>query len=225
MNTYQDQKAIQLTSELREYLLQVGVREADCLKRLREQSALMPERDMQILPEQGQFISMLIKILCPKHILEIGTYTGYSALCMALASPKVKVTALDKNVEWTKIAKKYWEEAGVSNRIQLILGPALESLKTFSDESFDFVFIDGDKRNYLNYYEESLRVVSNEGIIVIDNVLWRGRVIDPSYVDLAIEIIRKLNDTIKNDTRVEICMLPIGDGLTIVRKLDSREKS
>ncbi|OYW13001.1 MAG: SAM-dependent methyltransferase, partial [Rhodospirillales bacterium 12-54-5] len=130
MDTYQDQKSIQLTNELREYLLQVGIREPELLKKLREQTANMPERNMQILPEQGQFLAMLVKILNPSRILEIGTYTGYSSLCMALALPNTNITALDKNAEWTKIAKKYWQEANVDNRIQLTIGPAIETLKT-----------------------------------------------------------------------------------------------
>ncbi len=218
MSIYQDQKAIKLTKQLREYLLQVGVRESDCLKKLREQTVSMPERNMQILPEQGQFIAMLVKILNPKRILEIGTYTGYSSLCMALALPEVSITALDKNAEWTKIAKKYWEEADVSNRIQLTIGPALETLKTFKDQSYDLVFIDADKRNYINYYEEGLRVLSANGIILIDNVLWNGRVIDPAHEDLGTQTIRKLNDLISTDPRVDICMVPIGDGITIVKK-------
>ena len=218
MNTYQDQKAIQLTKELREYLLQVGVREPACLKKLREQTASMPERNMQILPEQGQFIAMLVKILCPKRILEIGTYTGYSTLCMALALPSVSITALDKNTDWTKIALKHWQEAEVSDRIQLIIGPALETLKTFEDQSFDLIFIDANKSHYPEYYEESLRVVSANGVILIDNVLWNGRVIDSAHSDSGTKAIRKLNDIIKTDIRVDICMLPIGDGLTIVKK-------
>lgn len=218
MSMYQDQKAIQLTPQLREYLLQVGVREPDLLKKLREQTANMPERNMQILPEQGQFIAMLVKIFNPGRILEIGTYTGYSSLCMALALPEVRITALDKNPEWTKIANKYWQDAGVSNRIELTVGLALDTLKTFDDQSFDFIFIDADKRNYLNYFEESLRVVKANGVILIDNVLWNGRVIDATHDDPGTQAIRKLNDLISTDPRVEICMVPIGDGLTIVRK-------
>jgi predicted O-methyltransferase YrrM len=218
MDMHQDQKAIQLTPQLREYLLQMGVREPDILKKLREQTANMPERNMQILPEQGQFISMLVKILNPQRVLEIGTYTGYSSLCMALALPDVRITAVDKNAEWTKIAQKYWQNAGVSNRIKLIIGPALDTLKTFNDQSFDLVFIDADKRNYINYYEESLRIVKENGIILIDNILWRGRVIDLDHDDLGTQTIRKLNDFVSNDSRVDICMLPLGDGLTVARK-------
>lgn len=218
MDMHQNQKAIQLTPQLREYLLQMGVREPDILKKLREQTANMPEQNMQILPEQGQFIAMLVKILNPQRVLEIGTYTGYSSLWMALALPDVRITALDKNAEWTKIAQKYWQEAGVSNRIELIIGPALDTLKTFNDQSFDLVFIDADKRNYINYYEESLRVVKENGIILIDNILWRGRVIDAAYDDLGTQTIHKLNDFISNDSRVDICMLPLGDGLTMARK-------
>ena len=218
MDTYQDQKSIQLTNELREYLLQVGIREPELLKKLREQTANMPERNMQILPEQGQFLAMLVKILNPSRILEIGTYTGYSSLCMALALPNTNITALDKNAEWTKIAKKYWQEANVDNRIQLTIGPAIETLKTFKEKSFDLVFIDANKSDYINYYEEGLRVASPKGILLIDNVLWKGRVIDSAYSDSGTKTIRKLNTLIKNDPRVDICMLPIGDGLTIVRK-------
>jgi len=161
---------------------------------------------------------MLVKILNPSRILEIGTYTGYSSLCMALALPSVHITALDKNIEWTRIAKKYWQEAGVDNRIQLTIGLATETLKTFKEKSFDLIFIDANKSDYINYYEEGLRVVAPNGILLIDNVLWKGRVINSAYLDSGTKTIRKLNELIKNDPRVDICMLPIGDGLTIVRK-------
>jgi predicted O-methyltransferase YrrM len=218
MTIYKDQKAIQLSPELREYLLQTSVREPLVLQKLREQTATMPEKDMQILPEVGQFINMLIKILAPKNILEIGTYTGYSALCMALAAPNAKVVALDVNIEWTKIAKKYWHEAGVLDRIELILAPALESLHNFADKSFDLIFIDADKRNYKNYYNESLRLLTDNGIILIDNVLWNGRVIDPKYTDNLTNAIRQFNEVISSDQTVDICTLPIGDGITMVRK-------
>lgn len=221
MNTYQDLQIIQLTKELREYLLQVGTKEPELLKKLREQTASMPERNMQILPEQGQFISMLVKIFDPKNILEIGTFTGYSSLCMALASPKAQITALDKNVEWTKIAKKYWKEAKVDGRIKLIMGPALETLTTFPDHSFELIFIDANKSNYLNYYEEGLRLLKPNGVLLVDNVLWKGRVIDDTFSDSITKTIRELNTFIRNDPRVDICMLPIGDGLTIVRKIGS----
>ncbi len=220
MSFYQDQQIIELTKELREYLLQVGVREPEYLKKLREQTANMPERTMQILPEQGQFIAMLVKILNPARILEIGTYTGYSSLCMALALPTAHIITLDKNAEWTKIAKKYWQEAKVDNRIQLIIGPALETLKDFKEESFELIFIDANKSNYLDYYEEGLRIARPNGVLLIDNVLWKGRVINPMHSDSSTQTIKKLNEIIKNDPRVDICMLPIGDGLTIVRKKD-----
>ena len=137
---------------------------------------------------------------------------------MALALPSVSITALDKNVDWTKIALKHWKEAEVIDRIQLIIGPAIETLKTFEDQSFDLIFIDANKSHYPEYYEESLRVVSANGVILIDNVLWNGRVIDAAYSDSGTKAIRKLNDIIKTDNRVDICMLPIGDGLTIVKK-------
>ncbi len=218
MTIYRCQKAIQLTPDLREYLLESSVREPAVLQSLRAQTATMPEKDMQILPEQGQFISMLIKILQPKNILEIGTYTGYSTLCMALAAPGAQIIALDVNTEWTKIAKKYWQEAGVFERIQLILAPALESLENFANHSFDLIFIDADKKNYPNYYREGLRLLSASGIMLIDNVLWNGRVIDPNFNDSLTNVIRALNETIKHDQTIDVCMLPIGDGLTMVRK-------
>ena len=167
---------------------------------------------------QGAYLKFISKLIQPRRILEIGTYTGYSTLCMALSAPTAKITALDVNIEWTKIAKNYWHEAGVSERITLILAPALESLKNFSNNSFDLIFIDADKRNYPSYYKESLRLLSNTGVLLIDNVLWNGRVIDPNYTDTLTNVIRKFNETIKNDERVDVCMLPIGDGLTMIRK-------
>lgn len=218
MTIYKGPKAVQLTPELREYLLDVSVHETPVLKRLREHTASMPEKDMQILPEQGQFMKMLTKVLQPKSILEIGTYTGYSALCMALAAPNAKLTVLDVNFEWTKIAEKFWTEAEVRERINLIIAPAEESMKNFSDNSFDLIFIDANKKKYPLYYQEGLRLLSNQGVMLIDNVLWNGRVIDPDYDDPLTKTIRSLNETIKSDASVDICMLPIGDGLTMVRK-------
>ena len=193
--------------------------ENDLLKELvRETHAMVLQPRMLSGHLQGRFLSFIAKVYQPSLILEIGTYTGYSSLCMALALPEVRITALDKNPEWTKIANKYWQDAGVSNRIELTVGLALDTLKTFDDQSFDFIFIDADKRNYLNYFEESLRVVKANGVILIDNVLWNGRVIDATHDDPGTQAIRKLNDLISTDPRVEICMVPIGDGLTIVRK-------
>lgn len=218
MSIYRDQKAIQLTPELREYLLQVGVREPELLENLRAQTVNMPERNMQILPEQGQFLNLLVKIVNPKSILEIGTYTGYSSLCMALALPEVKITALDKNPEWTKVAKKYWQQAGVSDRINLILGQAIDNLPDIADSSQDLVFIDADKRSYILYYEQALRVTKPQGVIIVDNVLWNGRVIDDNHMDTGTKTIRELNVLIRKDDRVDISMVPIGDGLTIIRK-------
>lgn len=218
MTIYKGPKAVQLTPELREYLLDVSVQELPVLKKLREHTAKMPEKDMQILPEQGQFMRILTKILQPKNILEIGTYTGYSALCMALAAPNANLTVLDVNFEWTKIAEKFWTEAEVRERINLIIAPAEESMKNFSDNSFDLIFIDANKKKYPLYYQEGLRLLSNQGVMLIDNVLWNGRVIDPDYDDPLTRTIRSLNETIKNDKGVDICMLPIGDGLTMVSK-------
>jgi predicted O-methyltransferase YrrM len=178
----------------------------------------MPESAMQISPEQGQFMAMLLKILNPKNILEIGTYTGYSALCMALAVPNAKITTLDKNVEWTKVAKKYWEQDQVNERINLIIGDAKESLSTLPFNHFDCIFVDADKKQYPFYITEGMKHLTPNGIMLIDNVLWNGRVIDDNFQDDNTKTIRQINSMLANDESIDISMVPIGDGLTIVRK-------
>lgn len=218
MTIYKGSKAIVLTDDLREYLLKNGVKEQQVLIDLRLQTSKMAEKDMQILPEQGQLMAMILKILNPENILEIGTYTGYSTLCMALAVPSAKITALDKNIEWTNVAKKYWQIAGVDQRINLILGDAAQTIKTLPYAHFDCVFIDAKKADYPIYIKESLERLTKKGIIFVDNVLWNGRVIDDSYQDLNTQTIRQVNSMLANDDSLDISMIPIGDGLTIVRK-------
>ena len=214
-------KNINFTSNLYSYCLENWSREHPILAELRLQTEKMPEAHMQILPLQGQFMAFLLKLINAHDVLEIGTYTGYSSLVMAQALPDSgTVIACDINPEWTKIAKKYWEKANSAHKIDLRLAPALETLKQLKDEKklFDFIFIDADKLNYTTYYEDCLTLLKTNGIIAIDNVLWEGKVADQAHQDPATLEIRKLNQHLHQDTRVEISLVPIADGLTLVRK-------
>lgn len=214
---------INLTPHLHTYLLQHSVREHEVLKKLRETTQEMSTARMQISPEQGQFMGLLLEILNARKTLDIGTFTGYSALVAALALPEHgKVIALDINDEWTRIARKFWRKAGVDHKIDLMLAPAKESLAELIDagesNTFDFAFIDADKANYDSYYESALELVKSGGIIGIDNVLWSGQVADSTVNDQQTRSIRALNEKIAKDERVSIAMIPIGDGLTLARK-------
>lgn len=214
---------INLTPALYEYLQQNSLREPEILQKLREQTHKMSMSQMQISPEQGQFMGMLVQLLGACKTLEIGVFTGYSTLSVALALPKDgKVIGCDINVEWTKIARQFLERAGVMDKVDLILAPALETLDKLIQQgeagTFDFVFIDADKANYLNYYEKSLQLVRPGGLITIDNVLWSGKVADPTIQDKDTVIIRELNAKLLKDERVTLSMLPVGDGLTLARK-------
>lgn len=214
---------LDLTPEVYQYLLKHSLREPEVLKKLREQTHTMSMAQMQISPEQGQFMQLLMQLINAKKTLDIGTFTGYSALSVALSLPADgKVVACDINGEWTKIAKKYWDLAQVANKIDLRLAPAVETLENLIDqgesETFDFAFIDADKRNYSNYYELSLKLLRPGGLIAVDNVLWSGAVADPEIQDADTKAIRELNTQIHHDKRVDISMLPIGDGLTLARK-------
>jgi predicted O-methyltransferase YrrM len=214
---------LNLTPNVHEYYQKISLREPSVLQQLREQTHKMSMGHMQISPEQGQFMQLLIELLQAKKTLDIGVYTGYSALSVALALPKDgKVVACDINVEWTKIAKRFWEMADVSHKIDLRLAPATETLQALIDDgqsgTFDFAFIDADKMNYLRYYEQSLSLLRTGGLIAIDNVLWGGDVADPAIHDQNTAMIRKVNETLLADERVTISMLPIGDGLTLARK-------
>lgn len=214
-------KNLGFSTKLYNYCLQNWLREDEALIELRKQTEKMPERYMQISPLQGQFMAFLIQSINAKHVLEIGTYTGYSSLVMAQALPADgKVITCDKNIEWTKVAKIFWEKAGYSDRIELRLAPALETLRALIEQNhlFDFIFIDADKSNYSNYYEKCLTLLSPKGIIAIDNVLWAGKLTDLEQQDNATLEIRKLNHNIHNDQRVDISLVPIGDGLTLIKK-------
>lgn len=216
-------KTLCITEELYEYMISVSLREQEILRELRVETALDENANMQISPEQGQFMGLLIKLLGAKHTLDIGVYTGYSSLCIALALPKDgRVIACDINREWTDIAKRYWQKAGVDDKIELRLAPAQETLENFLEQGtnrFDFAFIDADKINYDIYYEYCLQLMRPGGLIAIDNVLWDGAVVDTAKNDDDTLAIRDLNKKIQGDPRVEISLVPIADGLTLARKI------
>lgn len=214
---------LNLTPAVYAYYQSMSIRDTDVLRKLREQTHKMSMGQMQISPEQGQFMGLLMELLGARKTLDIGVFTGYSALSVALALPDDgKVIACDVNVEWTKIARRFWEEAGVSDKIDLRLAPAGDTLQALIDNqeagTFDFAFIDADKASYLDYYEKSLVLLRAGGLIAIDNVLWSGDVADPDIQDANTCMIRKVNETLLKDERVTISMLPIGDGLTLARK-------
>jgi caffeoyl-CoA O-methyltransferase len=216
-------KTITLTESLHHYLLSVSLREPPILARLREETAQHPLANMQIAPEQGQFMALLVRLMEAKKCLELGVFTGYSALSVALAlPPDGKLIACDVNEEWTSMARRYWQEAGVAHKIVLRIAPALETLDKLLANgeagSFDFVFIDADKENYTNYYERSLELVRHGGLIVIDNVLWSGRVADPNAQDMDTVAIRHFNTKLHLDERIALSMLPLADGLTLAYK-------
>ena len=217
-------KTLALDDRLYDYLLSVSLREPDVLARLREETLHRADAEMQIAPEQGQFMALLLKLIGARRSLEVGTFTGYSALVCALALPEDgQLIALDINEETTAIAQRYWAEAGVENKIELRLGPAEDSLRNLIDGgdqgSFDFVFIDADKTGYPTYYEMGQQLLRPGGVLAFDNVLWAGRVADPGAGDDDTQALRALNVQLHADPRVDISMVPIGDGLTLARKL------
>jgi predicted O-methyltransferase YrrM len=216
-------KTITLTESLHHYLLSVSLREPPILARLREETAQHPLANLQIAPEQGQFMALLVQLMEVKKCLELGVFTGYSALSVALAlPPDGKLIACDVNEEWTSMAWRYWQEAGVAHKIALRIAPALETLDKLlvngEAGSFDFIFIDADKENYTNYYERSLELVRHGGLIVIDNVLWSGRVADPNEQDMDTVAIRRFNTKLYFDERIALSVLPLADGLTLAYK-------
>ncbi len=216
-------KAVQLTEELYRYLWSSMNREPPILQRLREETAALPMAAMQIAPDQGQFMALLAKLMGVRRALEIGTFTGYSALALALALPRdARIVCCDLSREWTDIARRYWREAGVAEQIDLVLGPALATLDRLLGEgaadSFDLAFIDADKANYRDYFERSLALVRPGGLIIIDNVLWGGAVIDRQRDDADTAAIRALNAALRLDDRIDIAMLPVADGLTLALK-------
>lgn len=216
-------RTITVDDRLYDYLCEVSLRESELMRRLREETLAMPRAGMQISPEQGQFMALLVRLIGAERIVEVGTYTGYSALCMASALPASgRLVACDVNAEWTAVARRYWAEAGVANRIDLKLAPALDTLDDLIADGeagrFDFGFIDADKENYQGYFERVLALLRPGGLVAVDNVLWGGSVVDPAKQDKDTEAIRAFNSAVHHDPRVDLSLVPIGDGLTLARK-------
>lgn len=215
-------RTIEMNSELYSYLLETSLRESETQTALRTLTQAHKFSNMQIAPEQGQFMAMMVKLIGARRILEIGTFTGYSALSMALALPEGGViTCCDISEEWTGIARRFWTEAGVESLIDLRIAPALETLDQLlteaGDDTYDMAFIDADKAAYAQYYERCLRLVRPNGLILFDNTLWDGRVADPSVTDEDTVALRELNTALQADRRIDLSMLPLGDGLTLAR--------
>ena len=216
-------RTTQVDDALYSYLVATSLREPDVLRRLREETAKLEKAHMQISPEQGQFMALLVEIIGARRILEIGTFTGYSALSMALAMPEDgKLVACDLDEEWTRTARRYWDEAGVGERVELRLGPAADTLTELVGEgragTFDMVFIDADKKGLDGYWERALELLRPGGLVAVDNTLWHGKVADPAVDDDATRAIRSFNVKARDDERVSMSLIPIGDGVTLARK-------
>ncbi|MGD1906656.1 MAG: class I SAM-dependent methyltransferase [Leptolyngbyaceae cyanobacterium] len=212
-----------LAPVLADYVRSVSLREPDILRQLRQETADLPMGVMQILPEQGQFMALLVQLIGARKTLEVGVFTGYSSLAVALAlPPDGQVVACDVSEEYTAIARRYWAMAGVEHKIQLHLRPAQETLAELIDsghqDSIDFAFIEADKQGYDTYYEQALKLVRPGGLIAIDNVLWSGRVADRSIQDNRTQHIRDLSQKIHQDQRVDMSLVPIADGLILARR-------
>jgi predicted O-methyltransferase YrrM len=218
------------SDDLYRYMLDVSVREPDLLEELREETRSVEGSDMQTPPEAGQFLFFLTRLLEAERALEVGVYTGYSSLRIARAlPPEGQLVACDVSETWTRIARRYWQRAGLADRVDLRLGPALDTMDDLLDDgaagTFDLIFLDADKERYVQYYERAYDLVRQGGLVVVDNVLWAGRVADPSHTDDETAGIRRLNERIREDDRVEHSLVPIGDGYSLVRKPDGAPAS
>ena len=216
-------QSIQLTEALYGYLLDVSLREPEVMRRLRAETARHPKAQMQIAPEQGQFMALLARLLGARRALEVGTFTGYSALAVARALPDDgTLVACDVSEDYTAVAHRYWQEAGVAHKIDLRIAPALETLDALLAEgqaaTFDFAFIDADKTGYDAYYERTLRLLRPGGLAVLDNMLQAGRVVDAHTDHAGVQAIRALNEKLRTDDRIDLSLLPVADGLTLARK-------
>ncbi len=212
-----------LPDSIYQYLCSVSLREPEVLAELREVTRTLPRASMQLSPEEGQFIGLLIRMTGARKCLEVGVFTGYSSTCIASAMPPGgRLIACDINDEWTAIARRFWDKAGVADKIDLRLGPGIDILDTLlaggDAGTFDFAFIDADKGNYLNYYERALKLVRSGGLVAIDNTLWYGKPADPGNHDPDTEAIREVNRRVHADMRVTMSLVPIGDGLTLALK-------
>lgn len=216
-------KSLGLPADLTAYVRRVGLREHPLLARLREETAAHPKAIMQIAPEQGAIFALLVELLGARRCLEVGTFTGYSSLAVALAlPPDGTLVCCDVSDEYTQVARRYWAEAGVADRVELHLGPAVHTLDTLLAEgaagTFDLAFIDADKRSYPDYYERALALLRPGGLVAVDNVLYSGQVVDPTATDPDTSAIRELNERIATDERVTHVLLPVADGMTLARK-------
>lgn len=223
-------RSISLTDSLYQYLLSSSLREPDLLRELRAETAADPQARMQIAPEQGQFMALLVRLIGARRCLEVGVFTGYSSLAVALALPdNGRIVACDVSERWTSVARRYWAAAGVEHRIDLRLAPALETLEALlvAGEAgrFDFAFLDADKENYLRYYELALELVRPGGLIVADNTLWSGRLADPSNTEATAVALRAFNERLHRDERVDLSLIPVGDGLTLARKREAQRSA
>ncbi len=220
-------RTLNLTKKLYEYLLEAGLRDDPKLRRVREATARHPAAGMQISPEQGQFMAFLVRLIGARRCIELGTFTGYSALCVALAlPPDGKLICCDVNESTTSQARRFWAEAGVADKIDLRLAPALETLDGLlagrgGKGSFDFAFIDADKDNYEAYYERCLELLRPGGLMAIDNVLWDGEVAEARSRDPTAQMFRRLNAKIRDDVRVDMSLLPLGDGVMLARRRET----
>lgn len=219
-------KSLGLSPDLYQYLLSMSLRDSDVLQQLRAETAQLSGAIMQVTPDEGQLLGFLARLIGAKKTLEIGVFTGYSALSVALALPEDgRLVACDVNPDYTAIAQRYWQKARVAHKIDLRIAPALETLDALLANgeagTFDFAFIDADKTNYGNYFERSLQLLRPGGLIAIDNVLWSGSVIDATDQSPATVAIRHFNQAVLQDERVAICMLPVSDGITLAQKKPS----
>jgi predicted O-methyltransferase YrrM len=214
---------VQVDETLYRYIVDHSVREPDVLRRLREETAKLPMAGMQIGADQGQFMALLARLIGARRCIEVGVFTGYSSLSVALALPADgQIIACDVSEEWTAIAKRYWKDAGVEEKIELRLGPAVGTLDALLKQrqagTFDFAFIDADKGNYLAYYERCLQLLRPGGLIALDNTLWSGDVARPENQKDDTVSLRAVNDALHRDERVDLSLLPLGDGVTLARK-------
>ena len=214
---------IGLSDELAAYVIKVGTREPEVLARLREETAALPQHGMQIAPEEGAFLAMLVELTGARRCIEIGTFTGYSSTAVALALPEDgQLVCCDVSEDWTSLARRYWVEAGVAGKIDLRIAPAAETLDRLlaegQDATYDFAFVDADKTGYDGYYERLLRLVRPGGLIAFDNTLWGGAVLDQDAEDEDTRAIQALNAKLAADERITLCLLPVADGVTLARR-------
>jgi caffeoyl-CoA O-methyltransferase len=216
-------ETLNLTPAVYQYLLDISLREPPILRRLREETAAHPNANLQISPDQGQFMALLVKLMGARRIIEVGVFTGYSSLWMALALPDDgRLVACDVNREWTGIARRYWDEAGIGHKVDLRLAPALDTMDALiaagESDSYDLVFIDALKTEYADYYERALKLLRRGGLAVVDNTLWEGRLVDPAADDRLTVAIRDFNRKLAADERIDLSVLALGDGVTLARR-------